>query len=62
MRKLLDELERLYPEDVKRWDRFDYKVWSPISLDDTPAVCIVLKNKDKTEVSFNLAVRGEYKD
>ena len=53
---LLALLEEKYPHAIKVWDRWNYRISSPISLDDRPLVQVTLENKSGMcmIVSFDL--------
>ena len=56
--RIEDILEMEYPEQVKRWDRWNYKIHSPLSFDDLAKVTIALINKDGTVVHVDLLIIG----
>lgn len=47
------------PEAMEKWDRYDYKVISPSSIEDGLLVTVVLKNGDGSSVfvQFPLATK-----
>lgn len=53
---MLAAIERRYPEAVKNWDKWDYKIVAPVSLDDVPAITVILKNKNGMFVALELPV------
>ena len=53
---LMALLEVKYPQVLEVWDRWDYKVLGPLSLDDAPQVVVILKNKNGTQVGLVLPV------
>jgi len=55
---LLDLLKEKYPDTMILWDRWDYTVLSPVSLDDAPIVQVVLKNKSGKFFSWQIPLDG----
>lgn len=51
-------LERIPPKLLRAWDHEDYKVFSPVSLDDNALVTVVLRNKDGSSFGIVLGVDG----
>jgi len=51
---VLEALERRYPHTVANWDKWDYRISSPVSLDDHAIVQVTLINKLGQERHFTL--------
>lgn len=56
-------MEKHLPETILRmipsatlneWDRWDYRIVSPASVDDEPFVYVFLKNKDGSNIQIKL--------
>ena len=52
-------IEAAYPEVVKLWDRYDYKIHAPVSLDDAPTIQITLKNRNKSQVMLQIPLQKQ---
>lgn len=53
---ILGLLKKKYPEAVKKWDGWDYKILSPVSLDDLPTIQVYLRNKGKGGLQMQLGL------
>ena len=38
--------EKMPPEALKKWDRWDYRIYAPLSFDDEARLHVVLTNQD----------------
>jgi hypothetical protein len=51
-----DVLRKKYPDETDRWDKWDYKIIAPVSLDDNAYIDVVLlaKNGDQWTCRLDL--------
>ena len=49
-----DLLARLYPNILNKWDRWDYKIYGPLSFEDNAEVSVLLFNQDRSYQTIQL--------
>lgn len=55
-RSVLEVVQKRYPQAYEKWDRWDYKIFGPMSLDDEARVVVRFKNADGAEHEVVLAL------
>jgi hypothetical protein len=51
---LYELVNHLFPDALEVWDKWDYRISAPLSLDDAPFVQVTLVNANKTSMMLRL--------
>lgn len=54
IKSVADYLHTHHRNEIEAWDKWDYRIWSPLSLDDLAFVEVQLINRNKTKQSITI--------